>query len=196
MFAVIVAAAIVAIVILLLLARYAQDPAEARQTVDSIHDAEVSDPIEPDRLFQIVQLVFERMGLVVERSRVSAREATARMEAVSSESYHPARYLIYVVARPGGEEVGAASLLRIADEVGHSDATRGVVVTPYRIDPGATAGIETELDLIDGMALLALVEEHAPELSTELRTHALRGVTPPRTTTTAPAPRFEAAAEA
>lgn len=193
MFAIIIAGIIAAIVVLFVIARYAKDPAVARHEVEG-RDADLSDAaLAPDAFFDVVRRLLARMGLRVADRQMLSRNQVMRLEVVGDGPLSPSRYVVYAFAKPQGDEVGASELLEVASDVEHSDASRGLVITPYGIELSATAGLGTDLDLVDGLALLRLVDEHAPELRPQLAGRRLRGRTPARTRSTAPEPRFVAA---
>jgi hypothetical protein len=63
---------------------------------------------------------------------------------------------------------GADTLVALAAEVAHDDGSVGVIFTTGAIDRSGVAE-RANLELIDGHALLTVVEQHLPDLAAELQ---------------------------
>jgi hypothetical protein len=177
----------VGIALLLLLARYAKNPAIARSELERRAELDAPRPaIDPADLRMLVSELLPRMGLAVVESEAMGRFGAVRIVAVGHGALRDARHIVYVEPRPEGEVVGATELLSLAEDVVQNQASLGVMITPYRIDRAAIAGIEADLELIEGRELLALVERHLAGRAAELRgfrlTGGRRAVPPPRET--------------
>ncbi len=190
MFAIVIAGILVAALLLILLARYAQNPSDARRELEESREPRPSVFPEPGPFFDLVRRLLASMGLEETDAQELGREGAMRLEVQKPGAFKPECYVVYVFAKRGGGEVDASDLLRVAGDVEHTDVGRGVVITHDRIDLSATAGLGTDLDLVDGLALLQLIDEHAPTLRDELAGSRIRGLSPPRTRSTAPKPRF------
>jgi hypothetical protein len=167
---VIIVAVTIGVALLLLLARYAKDPSVLRAEVEArTHPTQHRPEVDPGRLRSIVSELMTSMGLQVSEAEPLERAGAMRLVAVGRGVLRDARHIIYIEASPPGELVEAPTLLALAEDVTHNDASVGVVVTPYRIDRSAVAGLDVDLELIDGPALLALVKEHLPARADEMR---------------------------
>lgn len=190
MFAIVIAGFIVAALLLILMARYAQNPGEARRELEESRDPRAAAFPEPAAFFDLVRRLLASMGLEETDAQELGREGALRLEVEKPGAFKPERYVVYAFAKPRGGEVDASDLLCVAGDVEHTDVGRGVIITHDRIDLSATAGLGTDLDLVDGLALLQLIDQHAPALRGELVGSRVRGQSPPRTRSTAPKPRF------
>src|SRR5262249_7066412 len=73
------------------------------------------------------------------------------------------KYIIHAHASPPGDRVTQAQVLRLQDQVRGEGAAKGILVTPYLIESQGLAGLEAELELVDGRRLRELLEEHLPK---------------------------------
>jgi len=187
LFAVSVVAIVVAALLLLVLARYTKNPSNAREAE---LDGDQGHALAQERFFSVARRLLGRMGLEEKDAKHLSREGAMRLEVVGEGAGD--HYVVYAFAKPGGAQVDASDLLLVAGDVEHAGVGRGVVITPNRIDIPASAGLGTDLDLVDGLAFVQLIDEHAPELRAEIAGRVLHGRKPARTRSTASEPRFAA----
>lgn len=166
----IIMAVALGVALLLLLARYAKDPAVLRAEHAARSDPSSRKPqMDPRRLRVVVSELLRCMGLRVIEEEPLGRPGASRLVALGRGVLRDTRHIVYIEADPAGRVVEAATLLELAEDVAHSEASVGVVVTPYRIDRSGVAGLEVKLELIDGAALVQLLNGHLPARAAEMQ---------------------------
>jgi hypothetical protein len=168
----VIAALVFGFAAMLVLARYARNPAVLRAEFEARRLSTPPKPeIDPGRLRFIVNELLESMGLRIVTATPVGSEGVTRLVATTSGVVRDARYIIYLSPCPEEQCVDAPTLLALAEDVTHSDASLGIVVTPHEIDRSGVAGMAMDLELIDGRALLALIAEHLPARVREMETY-------------------------
>ncbi len=170
---------IAAALLLLILARYAEHPALSRQRADARQARRrLQKPrFDAQRLQDIALELTRHMGLVTRASEPLERPGSLRLDAIGKGALRDAHHIVYIEPHPIGERVGPETVLQLAEDVRASGAQVGILITPFLIDRSATAGLDVDLELIDGLALRDLVAEHLPQLTAELDDHHLTGTT-------------------
>ncbi|MEZ4439481.1 MAG: hypothetical protein R3B72_10350 [Polyangiaceae bacterium] len=154
--------------VMLLLARFAGHPAVLR--AESAGSGQASKPeIDAGRLRFIVTQLFEAMEMKITEAEPLGHAGGTRLVAMGHGSLRSLRHIVYLEASPPGFVVDATLLLTLAEDVAADRASVGVVVTPYDIDRTGVGGIEAELELVDGRALLKLIGKHLPSCYLEMR---------------------------
>ena len=136
------------------------------------------DRIAPLRLRFVLSHLARAMNLHVTDVRELGPGEPVRVVARGTGAYRDSRHLIYVCAEPPRDAVPPDVLVALTRDVEQSDAASGVLVTPYHIDRGLWDPGDTAIQLIDGLALLRLVEHHLPHLADEMRSYRMVGTTP------------------
>ena len=173
---VIIVAVAIGVALILVLARYAKDPAVLRAEFDARGRFGAHKPeVDPGRLRHIVSELLGCIGLHVIEAEPLGRAGATRLVAVGKGGLRDARHIVYVEASPAGNIVAAPTLLALAEDVAHNDASVGVVITPGKIDRAAVAGLDVALELIDGLDLLELVKGRLPAHAVEMQGYRLAG---------------------
>lgn len=173
---VIIVAIAIGVALLFVLARFAKDPAVLRAELEARRGVGERKPeVDPRRLRCIVRELLACMGLRVIETEPLGRMGATRLVAMGRGALRDARHIIYIEASPAGDVVEAHTLLALAEDVAHNDASVGVIVTPGKIDRSAVAGLEVDLELIDGFELLALVNGHLPAHREEMLSYRVAG---------------------
>jgi len=172
---VIIVAVAMGVALMLVLARYAKDPNVLRAEFDARGRFGAKPEVDPGRLRHIVSELLGCIGLHVIETEPLARAGATRLVAVGQGVLRDARHIVYVEASPAGNIVAAPTLLALAEDVAHNAASIGVVITPGKIDRSAVAGLDVDLELIDGLDLLELVKGRLPAHVAEMQSYRLAG---------------------
>lgn len=164
----------IAMLLLVVIARFSPHPSLSRQLADPTR-RDAKPRIGAARLYEVATALLASMGVRIEDSAVMERRGSYRLVGVARGVLREARHVIYVEAEPPGAQVGPETLLELAGDVAATGAAAGVLITPYHIDRKATAGMDEELELIDGLALRDLVHRHLPHMSEEIDRYELVG---------------------
>jgi hypothetical protein len=78
------------------------------------------------------------------------------------------KYIVHAHAAPPGDRVMQAAVLRLQDQVRGEGASKGILITPYTIESQGLAGLEADLELVDGRKLRGLLEQHLPKRVDEI----------------------------
>ena len=78
------------------------------------------------------------------------------------------KYIVHAYAAPVGDRVTQAQVLRLQDQVRGEGASKGILITPYSIESQGLAGLEADLELVDGKKFRELLEQHLPKRAEEV----------------------------
>ena len=104
------------------------------------------------------------MGLRIVRDDGGMADGTEHLVAVQESPLRTVKHVVVLHAAPPGDLVRAADVLALAEEARADGGATGVLITPYTVE--ATSA--SEVEVIDGRRLRALVAEQLPRRALEL----------------------------
>ncbi len=152
-------------VLIVLIARFSPDAAEQRALAarrkaeaagEVLHPAI---PYEEWRHLVIDLLEALEFHVALEHQSQGELEIVAR----STEPLRKAKYLVRAILQTSGDVVTQKQVIELQDAVKGDGANKGILMTPYRIESSGLGNLEVDLELVDGKALRALIEEHLPK---------------------------------
>ena len=151
--------------LILLIARYSPDAAEQRAQALRRRDEAAGAVLHPampyDEWRQLVIDLLEMLGFHIAMEHASGTEL--EIIARSTEPLRSSKYLVRAILEPPGDVVDQQALLSLHDTVKADGAGKGIVLTPYRIDSAGLGEMAAALELVDGVKLRELLEEHMPK---------------------------------
>jgi hypothetical protein len=105
--------------------------------------------------------LFEVLGLDV--VHISGSRGEIDFIARTRTALIAGKYIIHAHVNPPGDVVTQAQVLRLQDQVRGEGASKGILITPFRIDAQGLAALEVEIELVDGRKLRGLLEQHLPK---------------------------------
>jgi hypothetical protein len=168
-----------ALAVLLAIARFARHPAAIRAEIDeSLHGSSPSEPrITAERFHELVLELLPELGLAIEHTELLSRAGAMRIKASSVGALRDTTYVVYAEWRSSpAHRIEPDVLLELNEDVAHGSLPAvGVLVSPCHIDRAATAGLDHELELIDGLGFEELVYDHLPQHGDEVARYQLTG---------------------
>jgi hypothetical protein len=163
---------VIAGILLLLLARYA--PSAAARRLERRVAIAGRDPRPPMSAASLHALVRDLLtiGMGLELLLEEVQPDGSRMQLCRRGPIADVIYSVLVVAAPEGEIVDQARIVELMQTTA-ALRSRGMLITPYRIDTSGFGDLPEDLELIDGPRLQALVARYLPTRSRELGTHRL-----------------------
>jgi len=135
-------------------------------------------PMELDELRAIVTRVLSHRGIAVRDARALDRDGATRLETMGSGTLRDARQIVYLEAKPRHGRVGHDVVDALAADVRDSEASAGMLFTPYHVDRSTAPDAGVPLEIVDGLALERLVEHLDPVLAPVLKRFRLAGTEP------------------
>lgn len=120
--------------------------------------------IPPARLRALVEELLAAMEISAEWLGGDPELLLARRPAAPA----PRRYVVCFEPAPSGDQVDAETLLQLAKEVKREHASRGLLVTPYRVARLPEGRRGAAVEILDGARLRSLVEAFLPSRTEEL----------------------------
>lgn len=173
-----------ALTLFIFLARYARNPAILRAEVNQ-RFAPAPNPqqprITPKRFGELVLELLPQMGLIVQDVEPLPRAGALRIRASAPGALRRAPHIIYAEPGTPADRIGPEILLGLADDARHVERAVGMLISPCHIDHSVTAGLDVELELVDGLGFERLVAQHLPHHADEVRAYQLTGTVPAST---------------
>jgi hypothetical protein len=151
--------------LIMLIARYSPDAAEARAREQRRRDEAAGVAVHPtipyEEWRQLVIDLLEALGFHIALEHQTADEV--EIIARSTEPLRQGKFIVHAVHSAPGDVVDQSRVVRLQDTVRADQAQKGILLTPYRIETSGLGNLETDLELIDGKRLRALLDEHLPK---------------------------------
>jgi hypothetical protein len=167
MVAILILAASLACILALLLARYGPpilDRSDGRRR--GVVDARPS--ISASSLRALTVELLAALGLSVVSDPDGAAGDENRLMATRLVPLAQIRYVVDLAPSPPGDRVDQAAVLSLVEDVKAERAAAGLLITPGEIETAGLAGLEVELELIDGSRFRDLIALHLPRRLGEL----------------------------
>lgn len=120
--------------------------------------------LEADSLSRLMTLLLAELAFEVEDAKVSGN--TVDLFAVNRAPISGGRLYVRALARPPAAGVGEQELLLAQETARAALAGKALIVTAGRFSPQAQAlAKDGAIELVDGPALLALVQKHLPQVA-------------------------------
>jgi hypothetical protein len=167
MIAIVLFAALFGSLLVVLLARYSPPIGRLAR---ALHGglADRRPPLPAASLRALTVQLLRALGLTVDE----AGESDERwLTATRREPLGEMRYVVVLAPSPPGGVVDQAAVVALAEDVKGERAAVGMLITPGAIETAGLAGLEVELELLDGPRFRALVAEYLPQRLGELDGH-------------------------
>lgn len=135
-------------------------------------------PMTLGELRDIAVRVLSHRGITVADARPLDRDESMRLETVGTGKMRDTRQVVYLEAKPLHGRVSHHVVDALAEDVAASDATAGILFTPYHVDRSTAPDASVPLELVDGLALVRLVDHFEPNLKPTLERYRLVGSEP------------------
>lgn len=163
MAAILLFAAILGVALAVLLARYSLPMGVARRGA--------ADPRPPIPAASLRALAVELLGALGLSVAEDAQSDEHYLVATRREPLGEIRYVVVLAPAPYGGVVDQAAVVALAEHVKSERAAVGMLITPGEIETAGLAGLEVELELVDGPRFRELIARHLPRRLAELDRH-------------------------
>lgn len=152
-------------VLIMLIARYAPDAANARledqRRRDEADGLALHPPIPYEEWRVLVIDLLEALGFTIALEHQTPTELD--IVARSNEPLRAGRFVVHALHATPGDVVPQTDVLRLQEAVRGETASKGILMTPYRIDTAGLGGLDTNVELVDGKKLRELIVKYLPK---------------------------------
>src|SRR3954468_3590295 len=144
-------------VLIAILARYAPHPNANLNIVARSQPGGQAIPYELFRVLVIDLLEALKLEVVMEHGEANEVDIIAR----SNEALTGGRFIVHGVWQAPGDVIDQPYIVRLADQVrADGRVAKGILITPYQISSDGLGNLEVPVELVDGLKLRSLVEQH------------------------------------